>query len=111
MPSQTFDLVSQATWHGQTLYRTDPGVREVYYFRGNAPPREIRLLVVNEAMPEMRDDCIEPIDFGVDRDSETNHKLVVVDVTPSQWEKIRGHQIKLPQGWSLDDSAIIGRPS
>ena len=55
-----------------------------------------------------RDKTLEPIDFGVDA-APTAHSLFVLDVTPSQWEKIRVNEIPLPQGWSLDGATHFSR--
>ena len=34
---------------------------------------------------------MQPIDFGVDIGGEDAHTLMVLDVTPAQWENIRDH--------------------
>ena len=98
MSSVTFNRDRQATWHGLTLLRADATIREVHYLKQGAPDLEVRLLVVNEMMPGMPDDCIEPLDYGVDRNGGARHKLLVVDVTPEQWEGIRLNRISLPPG-------------
>jgi hypothetical protein len=97
-----FDRNTMANWYATQHLRTDPGVVKIYYLPTNAPEREIRLLEVNELIAEMKDDTLEPIDFGVDVGSENEHKLFVLDVTPSQWDSMHRGTLRLPSGWSLD---------
>jgi hypothetical protein len=106
MPPGNFDRDGMARWYATRHLRTDPGIKRVYYLPANAPDREIRFLEVNDLIAERDADPFEPIDFGVDTGTDTAHTLVVVDVTPAQWEKIQSNVIKLPEDWSLD-SAIV----
>jgi hypothetical protein len=53
---------------------------------------------------DMRDDALEPIDFGVNTGSESEHKFFVLDVTPSHWDSITQRTLALPVGWSLEDA-------
>jgi hypothetical protein len=99
-----FDRNAMAHWYATQHLQTDPGVREIYYLPVNAPSREIRLLEVNELIADMNDDTLEPVDFGVDTGSENEHKLFVLDVTPSQWDSIRRRALRLPAGWSLENA-------
>ena len=91
-----------ARWYAKQHLKTDPGIRSVYYLRTNAPDREIRFIEINELVADRNDDTLEPIDFGVDTGMESEHKLFVLDVTPSQWNRISS--LELPQGWSLEDA-------
>ena len=88
---------------------TDPGIRTVYYLPAGAPEREIRFLEVNELMAVRENDPLEPIDFGVDIGGDDSHTLLVLDVTPAQWERIRRGELPLPYGWSLDESFPFAR--
>jgi hypothetical protein len=83
-------------------------IRAAKFLPKDAPEREIRLLEVNDLLAEMKDESLEPLDFGVDTGSESEHKLFVLDVTPSQWASIAQHRLSLPAGWSLDDAIRIG---
>jgi hypothetical protein len=87
-----------------------PGGREIDDFPVNAPTSEIRLLEVNELIADMNDDTLEPVDFGVDTGSENEHKLFVLDVTPSQWDSIRRRALRLPAGWSLEHAVPFDNP-
>ncbi len=106
-----FDRDSMADWYARQHLQTDPGLRRIVYLPAGAPPREIRLVEVNELLGDMNDDSLEPIDFGVDFGAESEHKLLVLDVTPSQWDLIAHRKLKLPAGWSLDNAVDIGKPA
>ena len=81
---------------------TDPGILTIQYLPTSAPDREIRFVEINELMPTRDDDPLEPIDFGVDTGTESAHSLMVLDVTPDQWDKIVSDPTRLPDGWSLE---------
>lgn len=104
MPATQFDRDRMARWYAEEHLKTDPGIREVYYLPANAGDREIRLVEVNGLLSDRNQDALEPIDFGVDRGLDTAHQLLVLDVTPAQWEQIASGDLRLPERWSLDDS-------
>ena len=106
-----FDRDATARWHAREHLEVDPGVRRIYYLPTDAPDREIRLLEVDDLIAERRDDALEPLDFGVDIDSDTGHTLMVLDVTPSQWESIDGRCLPLPDGWSMEGIQVLGEKS
>lgn len=108
MPTTSFDRDAQASWYASEHLRADPGVRKIYYLPANAPDREIRFLEINDLLADRGDDFLEPIDFGVDTGSQSEHKLLVLDVTPSQWKLIDQLALSLPDGWSLDDAKVFG---
>lgn len=81
----------------------DQGIRKILYLPEGAPDREIRLLVVNELLAETDGGLFKPVDFGFCIGSEEEeHRLLMLDVTPSQWEAIERREIPLPEGWSMD---------
>jgi hypothetical protein len=102
---ETFDRDQMARWYAQRHLHTDMGVMHVFYLPGNAPPREIRLLEVNSLIPETTDP--EPIDFGVDIGNTEGHTLMVLDITPMQWEAIQKDPHLLPAGWTLDGAVPV----
>ena len=108
MPATLFDRDAMAQWYANQHVKTDPGIRSVYYLPTNAPEREIRFVEINELIGDRDDDTLEPIDFGVDTGIGTEHKLLVLDVTPSQWDRIKASQLPLPRGWSLDGAISSG---
>src|SRR5687768_12899637 len=99
---ERFDRDKMAREHARRHIDTDAGVAKVYHLPGNAPPREVRLLEVNTNV--VGSTLLEPIDFGVDAGNPNGHTLVVLDVTPEQWDAIREGRLQLPAGWSLDGS-------
>ena len=88
---------------------TDPGIRTVYYLPVGGPEREVRFLEINDLMAVRENDPLEPIDFGVEISGADAHTLLVLDVTPAQWERIRRGELPLPDGWSLDNAIPFSR--
>lgn len=101
MPTTQIDRESLARWYATEHLKTDPGVQSVYYLPSGAGEREIRFIEVNTLIAEQTDDALEPIDFGIDIGTENAHKLYVLDVTESQWSRMRSGNLALPPGWSL----------
>jgi len=81
----------------------------VYYLPRGSPEREIRFLEINDLMAVRKNDPLEPIDFGVDIGGTEPHTLLVLDVTPDQWERIRSGGLPLPDAWSLDNAISFSR--
>jgi hypothetical protein len=100
-----FNRESMAAFYAKRHKDTDPGIREIYYLPNGAPANEIRFVEVNEAISSRA--APDPIDFGVDAGSPNEHKLIVFDVTPEQWEEIRQGSLSLPEGWTLEGSQAI----
>jgi hypothetical protein len=111
MATVTFDRDAMAKWYAKQHLLTDPGIQKVYYLQKGAPDREIRFIEINELIAEMNDDALEPIDFGVDMGAESEHKLFVLDVTPTQWDAIRRGALALPSGWTLQEATAFEKPS
>ena len=109
MADDLFNRDEMARRYATRHLRTDPGIATVFYLPAEAPEREIRFVEINELIADRDQDPVEPIDFGVDVGSATAHKLMVVDVTPAQWEKIDRREIPLPRGWSLDGATPFTR--
>ena len=103
MSTTHFSRNSMAEYYAQQHLKTDPGIVAVYYLPANADDREIRLIEVNRMIGARNDESLEPIDFGVDAGLDTAHKLLVLDVTPDQWTRIKSKELGLPQNWSLDE--------
>ena len=109
MQATEFDRDSMASWYARQHIKTDPGIRSVFYLPANAPDREIRLIEINELVSDRDDDTLEPIDFGVDRGMDGEHTLFVLDVTPSQWDRIQQSPRLLPPTWSLEHAIELPR--
>ncbi len=88
MSEGQFNRDEMARWYATRHLKTDTGIRSIYYLPQHASEREILLLEINELIANRDKDPLEPIDFGVDGGSETAHSLIVLDVTPAQWERI-----------------------
>ncbi len=101
-----FDRDSQARVYATQHLDFDSGVVQIFYLPTNAPDREIRLLEVNRLIPETPPTAI---DFGVAIDGPDAHKLIVFDVTPTQWEAIEQGSLMIPDGWTLEDSQELAR--
>ncbi len=92
-------------------YEIEPGMTQIFRLTGSAdiesrPDEPIKLLEVNEnTVPS----GIMPIWFGPSPASGRHHSCVILEVTPEEFEKIRGRQWELPNGWKLADA--IPRPS
>ncbi len=104
-----FDRDQMARWYADRHLQTDRGIVAVYYLPAGAPEREIRFLEVNELMAVRDNDPLEPIDFGVAIGGADAHTLLVLDVTPAQWEKIGRNELRLPEGWSLEGAIRFAR--
>jgi len=104
MPVTQFDRDSLARSYAKLHLQTDPGIRSVYYLPTDAPEREIRFVEINELIADRNDDALEPVDFGVDMGMDAEHRLFVLDVTPSQWDRINQSSLALPPGWSLENA-------
>jgi hypothetical protein len=110
MPATLFDRDEMARWYAHEHIKADPGVRSVYYLPTGAPEREIRFIEINEDIGNREDKVLEPIDFGVDLGKENEHMLLVLDVTPDQWDRINQSSLQLPQGWSLEGKTKLDGP-
>jgi hypothetical protein len=104
-----FNKVEMARWYAARHLKTAPGIRAVYYLPAGSPEREIRFVGINELMATRENDPLEPIDFGIDIQTADAHALLVLDVTPAQWEGIRTKQLQLPMDWSLDGEVVFSR--
>lgn len=98
MPTTTFDMDRMASWYARAHFKTNPGIRSIYYLPKHAPDGEIRLVEINVLVADRGDGSLEPVDFGVDTVMDCEHKLLVLDITPSQWDRISHAALSLPLG-------------
>jgi hypothetical protein len=66
----------------------------------------IKLLEVNENTVESG---IMPLHFGPAPASGIPYSSVIIEVTPNEFEKIRSHELKLPDGWEIGEE--LPRPT
>jgi hypothetical protein len=107
MPTTAFDRDAMAADYARRHRAADSAIVAVYYLPSGSPHNEIRLVEVNKAITGTAHP--EPIDFGVDGGTAGEHKLVVFDVTPEQWEEVGSGDLDLPKGWSLEGSQEVGK--
>jgi hypothetical protein len=100
MPPIQFNRDEMAKWYARQLL-------QIYYLPNGASDREIRFIEVNRLLAAVNDDELEPLDFGVDTGAELEHKLFVLDVTPSQWDAINRRALALPGGWTLEGAVVF----
>lgn len=105
MTTIAFDRDATARWYATQHLKVDDGIAEVVYLPTNAGDREIRFLEINRDMLDANDG-LEPISFGVDMGSGSEHVLWVIDVTPEQYERICDKTLPLPGTWTLDSAAV-----
>jgi hypothetical protein len=110
MSTVAFDRDSMATWYATQHLKVDEGITEVVYLPTNAGEREIRFLEINADMLDA-DDSLEPVSYGVDMGTGMEHELLVIDVTPAQYERIRGNTLPLPSTWTLASAVVFDRDS
>ncbi len=79
-----FDRDELANWYAVELLKADPGVRAISSLWDHAPDREICFLEVSDLMVDRNDDVLKPLDFGVNVGSAVEHKIFVLDITPSE---------------------------
>src|SRR4051794_34721649 len=101
MPA-AFNRDSMAAFYARRHRETDPAISQIHYLPTGAPANEIRFVEVNESITGTASP--EPIDFGVEGGTDNEHKLIVLDVTPEQWEEIQEDPALLPPGWTLEGS-------
>jgi hypothetical protein len=102
MPATKFNRDKMARWYAKEHLKTDPGIVSVYYLPTGAGDREIRLIEVNVLRAERTDEALEPIDFGAEGGTDSEHRVLWLDVSPKQWERMKARKLRLPDGWSLE---------
>ena len=93
-----------ARWYAKEHLKTDPGIVAIYFLPKNAGEREIRYVEINKLIGNRNDDALEPIDFVIDTGTGNEHKMIVLDVTPEQWKRIKTGELQLPSDWTLDEA-------
>ena len=103
MSTTVFNRDPLASYYANQHLKTDAAVKRVLYLPKNSPEREIRFIEVNELISERGTRQLVPIDFGIDMGQSSFHSLLVVDVTPEEWDAIEQGRLSIPNGWSLDE--------
>jgi len=95
----------------QAHYQVEAGLTHVFRIIGeNAveamPAEPIKLLEVNEKTVPLG---ILPIHFGPSPASGLHYPMVILEVTPEEYQKLQSEELTLPHGWKIGDP--IPRPS
>ena len=102
-----FDRDTMAAWYANRHLAFGLGGDRIFHLPTNADPREIRFVEVGSRFREITP--LEAVDFGVAIDGPNAHTLIVLDVTPSQWDAIQRGRLALPDDWTLEGSHELGR--
>ena len=98
-----------ARWYAERAYQNRPWGSFGVLFADDAPEREIRFVEVNELIGDRERQRPEPIDFGVDLGMETEHTLLVLDVTPVNGIGSTNRCCDYREGWSLENAIQLRR--
>lgn len=90
-----------AFWIGRQHFDIDKGICRIIYLPSGAPPKEVRLLEVNDLAPIPENAPVMAFDFRPVIDG-IDYSLFVADVTPAQFEAIEKYQLALPEGWLFE---------
>ncbi len=86
-------------------YDIEPGITRIFKLRDKPEFEElsstpIKLLEVNvDTAPS----GIMPLYFGPVPSSGIPFPSVIVEVTPEEFERIKVHELELPEGWTIDE--------
>lgn len=105
-----FERDKLAKWYANQHLKADHGISEILYLPQNCAQREIRFIEVNKSLGDDRlPHELIPIDFGVDMGQESEHRLWVLDVSPTQYKQIQTGEVPLPEGWVIAGSQNFTR--
>jgi hypothetical protein len=85
----------------QSHANSDPGIQAVYRLIGPEEELENEFLKLLEVNAETMEAGIEPIYFGPHPPSGLLWPLVLVDITPREFELLRHGSLTLPEGWEI----------
>lgn len=91
-------------------YAVEPGIAQI--FRIQAPPEleadpdePVKLLEINEDTVACG---IMPLGFAADPAQRIDYPLILVELTPAEFEDVKSGRLALPEGWRLGEP--IPRP-
>ncbi len=101
----TADVDRAAIELAQRHYELESGLTQIFRITDQAEASVVRaapikLLEVNENTVESG---IMPLHFGPAPASGIPYSSIIVEVTPDEFEKIRSHELKLPEGWEIGE--------
>src|SRR5438046_1908095 len=86
-------------------YQVEAGLTQAFRITGKAevevvPAEPIKLLEVNEnTIPS----GVMPLHFGPAPASGIPYPSIIIEVTPDEFEKIKTHELKLPESWQIGE--------
>lgn len=91
-------------------YEFEPDMQEIFRLRGpderNGAEEPIKLLEINSAtIPS----GILPLGFGADPHGDVPYPMIIIEITPEEFEAVKSGRLPLPEGWVLDEP--IPRPA
>lgn len=95
----------------ETHYAVDTGITQIFRITGGAdaetrPNEPIKLLEVNECtIPS----GVMPLRFAPTPARGIHFPLVIVEITPDEFEKMQARHLALPDGWTLGE--LLPRPA
>lgn len=101
MPTKDEEALELARTH----YQIEPGMIQIFRLTASAeaedrPTEPIKLLEVNESTVPSG---ILPIHFGPSPASGLHYPTIIVEVTPEEYRRIQGDELRLPDGWKIGD--------
>ena len=86
-------------------FQIEQSIEQIVWVR-SGDEKEIRLIEVNRtALPT---GSVEVFRFAPSQD--VPFPMLIADVTPKEWDKIAGGDIRLPDGWDLESIQVFRRP-
>jgi hypothetical protein len=87
-------------------YEVEAGLTQIFLLHDKAeaqsiPADTIKLLEVNENTVESG---IMPLHFGPAPASGIPFSSIIIEVTPSEFQKIQSNELKLPNGWEIGEA-------
>ena len=105
------DKNEEARTMAETHYAVDTGITQIFRITGSAeaelrPDEPIKLLEVNECtIPS----GVMPLHFAASPARGRYFPLVVIEVTPDEFQQIQTRNLPLPDGWQVGE--LLPRPA
>jgi hypothetical protein len=97
-----------AEWLARQHLRYDTRLTEIVYLPTGASEDEVRLLEVNTGLFPEPGNPIVPIET-TPAITDLPFRMLVADVTPEEWDRIKTDPSLLPAGWKLEGNHIFRR--
>ena len=96
-----------------THYAFETGITQIYRLvslpeREGDPNEPIKLLEISTTTPSSG---VMPLGFGPAAESGIPYPSVIVEVTPTEFDRIKKQQLPLPDGWTIGEPILRLTPS